>query len=102
MSDRLATVLTFVGYKTETVLKSQLVGERREFFEAFGEGLRLRVRHLDYVCVMFFWDKQKMYGGLRIQVLYDYHIVVFVDFRRRNIAFYDFAENAVVHIDFFL
>ncbi len=80
MSDRLATVLTLVGYKTETVLKPQCVGERREFFEAFGECLRLIVRHLDYVCVMLFGDEQKMYRGLRIQVLYDDHIVVFVDF----------------------
>ena len=39
MSDRLATVLTLVGYKTETVLKSKLVSESREFFEASGEGL---------------------------------------------------------------
>ena len=98
MPNRLATVLTLVGYETETVLKSELIGERRELFEAFRKGLGLRVAHFDDVCVMLFRDKQKMHGRLRIEVLYDYHILVLIDFCGRNIPFYDFAENAVVHI----
>lgn len=92
MPNRLATVLTLVGYETETVLKSELIGERSELFEAFRKGLGLRVAHFDDVCVMLFRDKQKMHGRLRIEVLYDYHILVLIDFCGRNIPFYDFAK----------
>ena len=98
MPHRLTTVCAFVGDETETVGKAELIGERRELFDAFCKSLRLCVGHLDYVCVMLFGDEQKMNGGLRIQVLDDNHIVVFIKFCGRNLAFCYLTKNTIAHI----
>ncbi len=80
MPHRLTTILTFVGDETETVFKTESIGERRKLFDTFGKSLRLGVGHLDDVGVMLFGNEQKMHGRLRIEVFDDYHIVVLIDF----------------------
>ena len=80
MSHRLASVLALVGYETKTVLQTEGIGERGEFFDALCKSLRLGVGHFDDICVVLFRDEQKMHGRLRIEVLDDDHIVVFVEF----------------------
>lgn len=92
MLNRLTTVCAFVGYKTETVGKTELIGERRELFDAFCKSLRLSIGHLDDVGIMLFGDEQKVDWGLRIQVLDDHHIVVFIEFCGRNFSVCYFAK----------
>ena len=80
MPHRLTSVLALVGYEAKTVLQAECIGERGEFFDALCESLRLGVGHFDDICVVLFGDEQKMHGRLRIEVLDDDHIVVFVEF----------------------
>lgn len=82
----LTAVCALVGDETESVLKSELICQGRKFLNAFCESLRLCVGHLDDVGIMLFGNEQKMNGGLRIQVLDDNHIVVFIKFCGRNLT----------------
>lgn len=93
--DALTAVLPFIGDQTIPVFQPEAVCNTRQFRQTSTEKVRIIQCDLSHVGIVSLWQEQIVDLRLRVDILNNQHIVVFVDLRRGNLSLDNFTEQTV-------
>ena len=97
MEHRLPRVVTLIDDESISAFQAEFFGKFGYLAEGTRESGGVLVRHVRYELVMTLGYHQVVASGLGVDVAYDKHVVVLIQFFRRDLPFHNLAEYAIIH-----